>query len=166
VPTRFVGVQLALAVILALFGLSFIADPCGGGGDLCLGGTLGMFALGIAALGGVGIVLWLVGRRASPLLVWDAALAVVGGWILLSAAPSGQGLLLLGALGATFLGLAGAMLAGREVATHRIERVAAVVALAGAVVVLGIGGGPILVVGLVALFVGSRLAREDVGQVA
>jgi len=166
VPTRFVGVQLALALIVALFGLSFIADPCGGGGDLCLGGALGLFALGIAGLGGAGIVIWLIGGRALPLLVWDAALAVVGGAVLLSAAPSGNGLLQLAALGATFLGLAGAVLAGREVATHRIERVIAVAALAGAVVVLGAGGVAILVVGLVALFVGWRLAPGDIGQVA
>ena len=165
-PTRFVGVHLALALIVALVGLSFIADPCFGGGDLCLGGALGLFTLGLAGLGGAGIVIWLVGRRASPLLVWDAALAVVAGVILLSLAPSGQGMLPLATLGGTILGLTGAVLAGREVAMHRIERLIAVAALGGAVLVVGDGGVAILVVGLVALFVGWRMPPGDIGQVA
>ncbi|MBI2780442.1 MAG: hypothetical protein HYX55_01435 [Chloroflexi bacterium] len=165
-PTLFVGLHLALAIILSLFGLSFIADPCGGGGDLCLGGGLGLIAFGIAAAGVVGVVVWGIWRRASPLLVWDAAILTLAGSILLNAAPGGQGLLLVGSLLAALFSLAGAVQAGREVASHRVEPVLATVALAGGVILLGQGGVVVLVLGLLALGVGWLLAREEIAQVA
>jgi hypothetical protein len=163
VPTRFVGIHLSLALIASLFGLSFIADPCGGGGDLCLGGAIGLAALGLAGVGGIGIVTWLVGRRASPLLVWDAVLLSFATLVLLS---SVQGLVQLGALATALLAVAGAVLAGRHVMGHRIERILTVVALVLAVLVIGEGGLDVLVIGLAALLVGSRRPRTDIGQVA
>jgi hypothetical protein len=166
VPTRFVGVHLSVALVIAAFGLSFLADPCSGGGDLCLGGVVGLFALGAAGLGGLGIVIWLVARRASPLLVWDSALVVIAGAIVIGSGGIGEGLFVAGALAVVLLALGGAVLAGREVAIHRIERIVAVVALAATVVEFREGGFVIVVVGLVALFVGWRMGREDIGQVA
>jgi hypothetical protein len=51
------GLHLAVAGAIAVLGLSFLLDPCGGGGDLCLGGSLGLAAVLLYSGGGtVGLV--------------------------------------------------------------------------------------------------------------
>jgi hypothetical protein len=160
VPTLFVGLHAALVSVIALFGLSFLADPCGGG-DLCLGGILGLVTLGVAAFGAVGIVIWRAGHRASPLLVLDCALVALAGYTLFQISPYGPALVMLGALLTAALGLPGAVLAGRAVMTHRIERLLAVAALAGVAVFGGGGGVAVLGLGLLALGAGWLLARPQ-----
>jgi hypothetical protein len=160
-PRLFVGLHAALIAIIALFGLTFLLDPCGGGGDLCLGGAIGVGAFGVAALGGLGIAIWLGGRRASPLLVLDSLLAVVGAAILFEVASYGPLQIALGALSIAALGLSAAALAGRAVAPHRIERLVAVAGLVGVAVLVGGGEGGIAIValGLLALGAGWLSAR-------
>ena len=151
----FVGIHAALVAILALLGLSFLADPCGGGGDLCLGGALGLGTLGVAAFGAAGIVIWWAAHRASPLLVFDSTLTVVGGYSILEAGGSGPTLFRLGTFLITVVGVAGTFLAGRAVAAHRVERLLALAALVGVVVLGGAGGSvAVLILGLLALGLG------------
>jgi hypothetical protein len=165
VPTPFVGIHLGLAFLVAVFGLSFLADPCGGGGDLCLGGAVGLFALGIAAIGGIGLAVWQFAHRASPLLVWDCVLLAMSGFIVLSGGGYSPILLTLSALLATLLSLAGAALTGRAVIRHRIEPLVAV-ALTVLLVIVGRETALIVLV-LVLLTLGwSRLARGQLGQAA
>lgn len=158
-PTLFVGIHLALVSTIALFGLPFLLDPCGGGGDLCLGGAVGLTSLGAAAAGAVGIFIWWAVQRASPLLVFDAALASVGGYLLVQAPGAGPALIDLGLLAITGLGLAGAALAGRAVAAHRLEPVLAVATLVGIVILAGEGGLAVLALGLLALGAGRLWTR-------
>jgi hypothetical protein len=161
VGTLFVGVHAALAIVIALFGLSFLLDPCGGGGDLCLGGVIGTTALAAAAIGAVGIVVWSAAHRASPLLVFDATLGSVGGYFLLESFGGGPALLELSIVAVTTLGLVGAALSGRAVVAHRLERLLAMAALATTVVLFGVGGIAILAVGMLALGAGALVARTS-----
>jgi hypothetical protein len=161
-PRLFVGLHAALIAVIALFGLSFLLDPCGGGGDLCLGGAIGLAALGIAALGAVGIAIWLFGHRASPLLVLDSLLAVLGVAVLFEVGSHGPLQFALGALLMAGLGLAATALAGRAVAPHRIERLVAVAGLVGVAILAGGGQGGLAIValGLVALGAGWLSAQQ------
>jgi hypothetical protein len=159
VPTLFVGLHLALAALLALLGLTFITDPCGGGGDLCLGGAVGLLALGVAGVGLVGIVVWSFGRRASPLLVWDALVLVPAGYTVLASSGYLPTMAGLSALLIASLGLVGVVMAGRAVAPHRVERLLAIAALVGVAVLIGPGGVAILLPGLFGLGAGWALGR-------
>lgn len=165
-PTLFVGVHLALAALLALFGLSFIADPCGGGGDLCLGGIAALFAFAAAGLGALGLVIWRLRRRASPLIVWDSALLALSGFVYLSTSPYGPTTPLLGAELIALFGLLAAALAGMAVVTHRIERLLVVAALVAIAVLGGEGGIAVLGIGLLALGVGWLFARSATATTA
>lgn len=160
-PTPFVGLHAALAVLIALFGLSFIADPCGGGGDLCLGGVLGLWTLGAAGFGAIGLAIWQVLKRASPLLVWDSALLALAGGILVSTSGDGPLTTMLGLVLIVLLAFPGAALAARSVATNRIETLVVVVLLVGTAAYLGDDGGvAVLAIGLLALGGGWLLARN------
>ncbi len=163
-PTLFVGLHLALAGLITLFGLAFLADPCGGGGDLCLGGVAGLFAFGVAGLGVLGLGLWRVRRRASPLLVWDCVLLASAGSILGTMYPFGSSTTRVGAELIAFVALPGAAMAGMAVMTHRIERLGAIGVFIG-IAVLG-GGGAIAVLGcgLVALAAGWLLLRLSAAE--
>ena len=157
----FVGLHLALVAVVAAFGLSFLLDPCGGGGDLCLGGALGLVTLGVAAVGVVGIVIWWGTKRASPLLVLDSVLVAFGGFTTIEIGPYGPATTTLGTALLVAVGVPAGALAGRAVAGHRIERLLAIAALAG-VAILGGGGGAlaVLVIGLLALAAGWQWARR------
>jgi hypothetical protein len=135
----------ALIAIIALFGLSFLLDPCGGGGDLCLGGALGLTTLGVAAFGVVALLVWGIGRRASPLLVLDCTLVVLAVAVLAASAFSGPAPVTLGALLMVVLGVPAAALAARAVATHRVESVVAFAALIGVAILGGGGAGGVAV---------------------
>ena len=74
-----VRIHGALVAIVALFGISFLADPCSGGGDLCLGGVVGLVALAYAGIGIGAITTWWLAHRASPLLVWDSIIVTLAG---------------------------------------------------------------------------------------
>ena len=158
-PRLFVGLHAALLIVITLAGLSFLLDPCGGGGDLCLGGVVGLTILGVALAGAVGIVIWLAAQRASPLLVLDCMILTVAVYLLLSADPYGpQTTLLVGQLLAV-LALPSAALAGARVATHRIESVGAAVVLVGIGAFAG-GGVGVPAFGLLALGAGWLWARS------
>ena len=161
-PTLFVGVHLALTSLITLFGLAFLADPCGGGGDLCLGGAAALFTFGVAGLGILGLGIWRVRGRASALLVWDSVLLAYAGYLLAVTSPYGPATTRLGAEVVAFLALPGAVMAGMAIVPHRIERLLAIAALI-AIGVLGGGGGIGLAgCGLVALGLGWLFTRISV----
>ncbi len=156
-PTLFVGVHLALVGVIALLGLTFLANPCVG--DLCLGGVVALFAFGVAGLGVLGAGIWRVWRRASPLLVWDCALLAFAGSLLASIYPFGPAPTRVGAETVLFLALPGAALAGMAVVRHRIERLVAIAAFIGLAVFDRGYGVMMLGWGLVALATGWLLPR-------
>jgi hypothetical protein len=158
VPTFFVGVHGAIVALVALFGLLFLLNPCGGG-DLCLGGVVGVMALGVAGLGAIAIAIWQFRRRASPLFVLDCVLIAVLGSIALTM-PGGPAALQVFALQLlVLLALLGAAIAGRAVIPHRIEAVVTLAILAALATQRDAGGIGVLIVGLVALALGWSLAR-------
>jgi len=160
VPTPLVGVHGAISGLVALLGLSFLFDPCGGGGDLCLGGVVGLMALAVAAFGAIGIAAWRFGRRASPLLILDCLLIAALGPSALAASGYGpanlatSGLVLI-----VLLSLVGAALAARAVVSHRVEAVVALVIVAGLATQRDAGGIGVLATGVIALALGWVLAR-------
>ena len=159
-PAPFVGVHGALVVLVALLGLTFLLDPCGGGGDLCLGGVVGLMALAVAGFGAIGLAAWRFGRRGSPLLVLDCVLVALLGPS--AVANAGYGLATLagaGFMGIVLLALVGAVMAGRVVAPNRPEAVLALAVLAGLATQRDAGGIGVAVVGVVALALGWILAR-------
>ena len=159
-PTPFVGVHGALSALVALLGLSFLFDPCGGGGDLCLGGVVGLMALGVAGFGAIGLGVWRFGRRASPLLVLDCLLIAVLGPSALAASGYGPAnLTTSGLVVIVLLALVGAALAGRAVAPHRVEAILALVIMAGLATQRDAGGIGVPIIGLIALGLGWILAR-------
>ena len=159
-PTPLVGVHGALSVLVALLGLSFLFDPCGGGGDLCLGGVVGLMALAVAGFGAIGLASWRFGRRASPLLVLDCLLIAALGPSALAASGYGSAnLATSGLMLIVLLALVGAALAGRAVAPHRREAIVALVVMAGLATQRDAGGIGVLVVGITALALGWVLAR-------
>ena len=158
--TPFVGVHGALIVLIALFGLSFLLDPCGGGGDFCLGGVVGLTALAVAGFGAIGVAAWQFGRCASPLLVLDCVLVAALGPE--AVANSGYGpatLLTAGFMLIVLLALVGAVMAGRTVAPNRVETILALVVMAVLATQRDAGGIGVAVVGVVALALGWVLAR-------
>jgi len=160
VPTLFTGVHGALVIVIALFGLTFLLDPCGGGGDFCLGGLVAVSSFGVAGVGAVGLAVWRFGRRASPLLVFDCLLVAVLGPIAISSSPDGPAsLAVLGLQISLLLALAGAAISGRAVVAHRIEAILSLGVLAGLATLRDAGGIGVLIVGLVALAVGWGLTR-------
>jgi hypothetical protein len=160
VPTAFVGVHGALVVLIALLGLSFLLDPCGGGGDLCLGGAVGLMALAVAGFGAIGLATWRFGRRASPLLVLDCVLvALLGPSALANAGYAPASLAAAGFMGIVLLALVGAVTAGRAVVPNRAETVLALAAMAALATQRDAGGIGVVVVGVVALALGWILAR-------
>lgn len=170
-PRLFVGLHAALVVIIALFGLSFLLDPCGGGGDLCLGGALGLVTLGAAIFGAIGIVIWLAAHRASLLLILDSVLVTLAVFTLPSVAADGPATTTLGLLLLAVLGIPAGALAGSAVATRRIEPLVAIVLLVGVAVLGGGGAGAATMVGLGLLAIGagwlwkrSRAADETPGR--
>ena len=156
-----VGLHLALVALLGLLGLSFITDPCGGGGDLCLGGIVGLMALGVAGFGLLGLGLWQFWRRAALLVIVDSILvAVLGPIALASTAYGSLGLAPLGMMGVAVLAVVGVVFAASHVATHRIEPVV-VLAVLGLLATNRDSGGPgAFVVALVALAIGWFVARS------
>ena len=149
----FVGLHAGLVAVIILFGLAFLSSgPCLEGP--CPGAMLGLGALGVATLGGAGVVIWWAGHRAAPLLILDSVLAAFAGYSLLDISPYAPGLAVLGVLLVGALSLPGAVIAGRAVATNRIERLLAVAALVGLAVLFGGGGVVVLVLGLLALGTG------------
>lgn len=157
--TPFVGVHGALVVLIALLGLPFLLDPCGGG-DLCLGGVVALTAFAVAGFGAIGLAAWRFGRRGSPLLVLDCVLVALLGPSSLSTAGYGPASLAeAGFVGIVLLALVGAVMAGRAVAPHRRETILALVVLAGLATQRDAGGIGVAVVGVVALALGWILAR-------
>ena len=159
-PTLFVGVHLALVGLIALLGLTFLANPCGG--DLCLGGAGALFAFGVAGLGVLGMGIWRLWRHALPLLVWDCTLLAFAGSLLVSTSAFGPATTRVGSEVLAFFALPGAVMAGMAVVPHRIERLGAIAAF----IAIGVleGGGGIAVAGcdLVALGVGWLVTRMSV----
>lgn len=155
-----IGLQLAMAAVMAVVGLSFLADPCGGGGDLCLGGAVGLGALGIAAAGGAATFIWWWRRRASPLLVWDALMVTLGGAVVLASSGGTMTLITLAPLVGLLLGIPAGILAGREVIRHRLEPLLAIAGL-GSSFLLGLEAGIIVsALGLGGLGVGWLINRS------
>src|SRR5689334_25155091 len=113
-----VRLHAALVGIVVAFAISFVADPCGGGGDLCLGGVVGLALIAVAGVGFGGILTWSLGHRASPLLVWDALLATFSGATLVSAGGYAAPLLELGVFAVACLSVPGAILTARRVVPH------------------------------------------------
>jgi hypothetical protein len=153
-----VRLHAALVALVAAFALWFLADPCGGGGDLCLGGVVGVSLLAFVGVGIGGISVWWLGRRASPLLVWDSILVTIAGGLLATSSGYGAAPVMLGVLAAVLLGVPAAVLAGRAVSGHRIERLVAVIALA-ATTLVAVEAVVVVVVGLLALAIGGSFAR-------
>jgi hypothetical protein len=153
-----VRIHAALVAIVAAFGIYFVADPCGGG-DMCLGGVVGLVAIAYAGIGIGSITAWWLARRASPLLVWDSILVTLAGATLLT---SGGGVpIVTGGLAGTLLfGIPGVVLAGREVSRHKYERIAAVVALL-ATTLLGVELLAVVAVGVVAMAIGWLVGRRS-----
>src|SRR6476661_3421274 len=150
----------ALVALVALLGLSFLADPCGGGGDLCLGGVVGLMALAVAGFGAIGLAAWRFGRRASPLLVLDCLLIAALGPSALAASGYGTAnLATAGLVVIVLLALVGAALAARAVAPHRFEAILALVVMAGLATQRDAGGIAVPVIGLIALALGWILVR-------
>ena len=159
-PTPFVGVHGALVVLVALLGLTFLLDPCGGGGDLCLGGVVGLMALAVAGFGAIGLAAWRFGRRGSPLLVLDCVLVAVLGPSAIANAGYGPATLAgAGFMGIVLLALVGAVMAGRAVAPNRAEAILALAVMAGLATQRDAGGIGMLVVGVIALALGWALAQ-------
>jgi hypothetical protein len=154
-----VRIHAALVLIVGAFGISFLADPCGGGGDLCLGGVVGLVAIAYAGIGIGAIATWWLARRASPLLVWDSILVTLAGATLVSSGGGGALIVIVGFTGTLLLGVPGVILAGRAVAGHRYERILAVVALF-ATTLLGVELLAVVAVGIVALAIGWALGRN------
>ena len=154
-----VRLHAALVAIVITFGLAFLADPCGGGGDLCLGGVVGVSLLGFAGVGIGGVSLWWLGRRGSPLLVWDSIVVTIAGGLLATSSGQAAAPVTLGVLAALLVGVPAAVLAGRAVSAHRIERVGAVIALA-ATTLVAVEAVVVLIVGLLALAIGGSLGRN------
>ena len=157
-PTWFVGLHLAIVSLVALFGLSFLLDPCGGGGDLCPGGVVAVAAFGVAGFGLAGLAVWRLGGRASPLFVLDCLLVAVLGPIALTTGGPAW-LAILGLQAVLLLSLAGAALAGRAVVANRLETILSLAVLASLATLRDAGGIGVLVVGLAALAVGWGLMR-------
>jgi hypothetical protein len=156
------GLHLALVALLGLLGLSFIADPCGGGGDLCLGGLVGLMALGVAGFGLLGLGLWQLWRRATLLVILDSVLVAVLGPIALQSTAYGPGgLAALGMIGTALLALVGVVFAASHVARHRLESIVVLVALGALALNRDTGGPGVLVVGVVALALGWLVARSS-----
>jgi hypothetical protein len=160
VPAPSVGVHGAVVVLIALLGLTFLLDPCGGGGDLCLGGVVGLMALAVAGFGAIGLAAWQFGRRGSPLLVLDCVLvALLGPDVLANAGYGPASLAGAGFMAVVLLALVGAVMAGRAVAPNRVESVLALVVMAGLATQRDTGGIGVAIVGVVALALGWILAR-------
>jgi len=157
----FVGLHLALAAAVALFGLSFLLDPCGGGGDLCLGGVVGLSTLGVAGLVLIGLAVWKVARRASPVLVLDSMVAAVAWSVVSRGADIRVPFVLLGSQIAFALAVIGAVLSGRAVIRHRIETVIAMGLLVGAAFFLRFMEVEVAVTGIGGLVLGWLFARNE-----
>ena len=155
-----VRLHAALVALVVAFAISFVADPCGGVGDLCLGGVVGLALIAVAGIGVGGIITWALGRRASPLLVWDALLATFSGATLVSVGGNAVPLLELGVFSVACLSVPGAILTARRVVPHRIERIVGIVALA-AFVLAGVAGILVALVGLIALAIGWVSLRAN-----
>jgi hypothetical protein len=160
VPTPFVGLHLALATAVGLFGLTFLLNPCGGGGDLCLGGLVGLSTLGVAALVLVGLAVWKVTRRASPLLVLDSLFAGVAWYIVSRAADIRAPFVVLGGQLVLVLAVIGAVAAGRSIVGHRVESVIALVAVIGAAIFLRFMELEVVVTGIGGLVLGFLIKRS------
>ena len=165
-PTAFVGLHLALAAAVALVGLNFLLDPCGGGGDLCLGGAIGLSTLGVAGLVLVGLAVWKLARRAAPLLVLGSMCAAVAWYIVSRGADIRVPFVLLGSQVVLALAVLGSVLAGRAVVRHRIETVMAVALLLGAALLLRFMEVEVVVTGIGGLVLGFLLDRNASGAAA
>src|SRR6188474_1414431 len=98
-----------------------MANPCGGGGDLCLGGLVGLMALGVAGIGLLGLGLWLIWQRATLLVLHDSVLVAVLGPIALASSTSGPGgLAVLALILVALLAVVAVVVAASQVAAHRI----------------------------------------------
>jgi hypothetical protein len=128
-----------LVAALAISALVLFADSCGGG-DLCLGGLLGIVGLAVAGVVLIGLAVRAYAGRSSILVAIDSLVAVILGptvfreLLSLSFNPA-----TLFAIGVVVLAIAGAVLAAREVSRHRVERVVLVAALILIGVVVGLG---------------------------
>ena len=160
-PTLFVGLHLALALFVGLFGLWLLLDPCGGsGGDVCLGGVAGLSTLGVVAVLLVGLAIWRFGRRASPLLVLDSLFAAVALYVVSRGADIRVPFILVGGQLVLAVALIGAIASGRAVVTHRIETVLTIAVLVGVAVFVRFMGIEAVAIGLVALAAGWLVRRR------
>jgi hypothetical protein len=149
-------VNIALVIVLAVGMVAALSNPCGGGGDLCLGGLLGLMAGGVGLLILIALGIRAVVHRSSPLVLIDVGL----GALLAPAAiiPGSElSLALAMVMGIVGLAVVGAILAAREVSPHRLERVVLAVFVVGVAVLFsgqraGIYGLPVAVIAIVALF--------------
>lgn len=145
---------------LAISAVALLADPCGGGGDLCLGGAVGLMGLVAAGVVLIGLAVRAIRGRSSVLVAIDSLLAVIlgpsvfRGVISVSVNPAA-----LFIIGVVVLAIAGAVLAAREVSGHRVERGILVVALIIIGVVFGLGrpDGGTVAVAIVAVVIGATL---------
>jgi hypothetical protein len=165
-PTAIVGLHAALAAAVALFGLTFLLDPCGGGGDLCLGGVVGLSTLGVAGLVLAGLAVWKAAHRAVLLLVLDSVCAAVAWYIVSRGADIRVPFVLLGCQVVLALAVLGSVLAGRAVVRHRIETVSAVAFLVGTALFLRFMEVELIVTGIAGLVVGFLLERNASGATA
>jgi hypothetical protein len=155
-----VRIHAALVAIVAAFGTNFVLDPCGGGGDLCLGGVVALASFAFAGIGIGSIATWWLGHRASPLLVWDSILVTLAGTTLASSMGGGAPIVIFGFSGVLLLGVPGAILSGQAVSRHKVERLLAIAALA-ATMLLGIGLIVVTIVGLASMAIGWFLRRSS-----
>ena len=160
-PTWFVGLHALLVGVVTLVGLIFLLNPCGGGGDLCLGGIVALWGFAFAGWGAVGLVTWRAAHRAGPLLVWDAVMLAVTGDMVLSIGGYDTSLLAPASFAALLVAIAASALAGRAVAPHRFESVLVVVALVVILALAGAGGLAVLIAGVLALGVGWLVNRAQ-----
>ena len=158
-PARLVTrIHVALALILGTGALLLMAGGCGGS-DVCPGPVLGLFAGAALAVLLIGLAIRAFAHRSSPIVILDVlaasvlAPAVLGSVLSGLSGPSLVAIVLVGVL------LAGAVLAVREVAIHRLERMATVAILVFLIGLMAVSGGArafAVVVPLTVLFAAIR----------
>jgi len=149
-------VHIALVIVLAVGMVAALSNPCGNGGDLCLGGLLGLMAGGAGLLVLIALGFRAVVHRASPLVLIDVGLgALLAPAVLIPGSDLSLALVMVMAI--VGLAVLGAILAAREVSQHRLERVVLAAFVVGVAVLFsgqraGVYGLPVSVIAIVALF--------------
>lgn len=161
--SRLVQVHLILLAVFALLAAVLLSGGCGGS-DMCPGPQLGLVLLVIVIVAGFALAIGGAAGRASPLAVIDAIIAA-------PLIPTPLGMLhepsvpILIASVVLALTVAGAVIAARAVATHRLERVVlAIVLITVALLFSGVAslrlGVVVPIILLVVLFVPPQRRPE------